>query len=83
MLTDVERSLAAVTEDRRASYLFDTKAASEAVRCVPNKFGDWWSRTEWKLTELAKRDPAAVAAHFAMILARAAEQARRDSTART
>lgn len=70
--------LDAVTEDRRASYLFDTKAASEAVGCVPNKFGDWWSRTERKLVALAATDPASTAAHFAMILARAAEARRAE-----
>lgn len=75
-MSRVRAVLDAVTEDRRASYLFDTKAASEAVGCVPNKFGDWWSRTERKLIALAAADPAGTAAHFAMILSRAADAAR-------
>lgn len=68
----VSDALDAVTEDRRASYLWDTRTASEAVGCVPNKFGDWWSRTERKLTALAAADPAATAAMLALVLAKAA-----------
>ena len=68
----IEARLVAVRDDHRASYLFDTKAAADALRLSPNKFGTWWQRTDAKLFELAVYQPAAFAAEFFSIAARAA-----------
>lgn len=56
--------------DGRARHPFDTKSAAEALQCHPNKVGDWANRTEDKLTRLARRQPAQVAAFCLRILAR-------------
>ena len=79
-LSAVARAVEAVTAARRAHYLWETPVAAAALDVSPNKFGDWWSRTERKLVALATQDPAATAAHFAMILAKAAEARRGEST---
>lgn len=71
-----------VTEDRRAAYLFNTKTASDAVGCVPTKFSDWWLRTQRKLIALAEAEPHHTAAHFALILAKAAETTAETSASR-
>lgn len=74
----IERAISSITDDRRASYLFDTKTAADAVGCHPNKFNDWWQRTKSKLIELYLREPGALAAEFAALIARAeAERQRR------
>jgi hypothetical protein len=67
----IQRVLASLTEERRASYLFDTKTASAAVGCVPNKFADWWQRTRGKLIDLYLEQPGELAAEFAVIIAEA------------
>jgi hypothetical protein len=69
-----ERHIRSITEDRKASYLFDTKRASEAVGCVPNKFNDWWSMTQHKLIALALVNPGELAAEMASIFALAEVQ---------
>lgn len=68
-MNPIERHVASITEDRRASYLFSTKIASEAVGCVPNKFEDWWRRTQHKLIALALVNPGQLAAEMASIFA--------------
>lgn len=67
----IQRALAAITEDRRTPYLFNTKAASDAVGCVPNKFGDWWARTRGKLIDLYIAQPGELAVEFAALIAEA------------
>jgi hypothetical protein len=62
--------LDAATEGPRSPYLFDTKTAAEAVGCHPNKFGDWWMRTEDKLERLGRVQRVALAQHLIKILAR-------------
>ena len=74
----IERVIASITEDRRASYLFETKVASDAVGVVPNKFNDWWRRTHGKLIELYIVQPGQLAAELAALIALAeAERQRR------
>jgi hypothetical protein len=65
----IEAQLASIREDRRADYLFDTKAASAAVGCHPNKFHDWWYRTRDKLIALAESQPGETAAELAALIA--------------
>jgi hypothetical protein len=73
-MSEIERRIASITEDHRAAYLFGTKTAADAVGCHPNKFGDWWTRTEDKLLRLCRAQPAQLAAHFAVIFARAQQE---------
>lgn len=76
----IEARVASITEDRRASYLFNTKAAAEAVGCHPNKFNDWWRRTVDKLIELYIAQPGQLAAELASLIALAeAERQRREA----
>lgn len=75
----IERLVASVTEDRRASYLFDTKSAAKAVGCEPNKFGEWWYRTQRKLTALYHAHPGETAAELMAIVALAESQRQRRS----
>lgn len=76
----IERAIASITEDRRASYLFNTKTAADAVGVVPNKFNDWWQRTRAKLIELHIAQPGETAAELAVLIAQAeAERQRRAS----
>jgi hypothetical protein len=78
MPTQVERAIASITEDRRASYLFSTKTAADAVGCHPNKFNDWWQRTRSKLIDLYVAQPGELAAELAALIAMAeAERQRR------
>jgi len=80
-----EQFARSVTEDtrgvapQRADYLFDTKTAAVAVGCHPNKFGDWWRRTEGKLIDLYIACPGELAAELAAMIARA--EAKRQSRA--
>lgn len=67
----VEEYIDAATEGQRASHPFDTKSAAEVLEVHPNRVGDWANRTEDKLTRLARRQPAQVAAFCLRILARA------------
>lgn len=76
----IEQAVRSVTEDRRASYLFDTSIASEAVGCHPNKFNDWWQRTRRKLIELHLADPGALAAEFMSLIATAEVERTRQSS---
>ena len=68
-MSPIQRKVAAITEDRRASYLFNTKTASDAVGCHPNKFNDWWSRSKSKLIELYIAQPGETAAELAALIA--------------
>jgi hypothetical protein len=68
-MPSIERAIALITEDRRATYLFNTKAAAEAVGCHPNKFNDWWQRTQQKLIELYIAQPGELAAEMAGLIA--------------
>lgn len=68
-MSAIERTIASIREDRRADYLFDTKAASDAVGCHPNKFSDWWYRTRGKLLDLYASQPGEVAAEMLAIIA--------------
>jgi len=83
-MNSIAQKLSAITEDRRhvdaarridaarrADWLFDTKAAADAVGCHPRKFGDWWHRTQAKLIELYIAQPGQLAAEVAAIFARA------------
>lgn len=70
-MSAIHRAIAAITEDRRADYLFDTKVAAEAVGCHANKFGDWWFRSKRKLIELYLVQPGQLAAEFAALIAEA------------
>lgn len=74
----IERVIASITEDRRASYLFETKTAAAAVGLVPNKFGDWWTRTRRKLIELYKAQPGELAAELAALIAIAEAERQSD-----
>jgi hypothetical protein len=77
-MSAIEQRIRSITEDRRASYLFDTKTAAAAVACVPNKFNDWWTRTKRKLIELYIAQPGELAAEIAALIAAAeAERQRR------
>ena len=67
----IERQIASITEDRRASYLFNTKTAADAVGCHPNKFNDWWQRTRGKLVDLCLLQPGQTAAEMLGIIAQA------------
>jgi hypothetical protein len=79
----IERAIASITDDRRTDYLFDTKTASEAVGCHPNKFNDWWQRTKSKLIDLYISQPGPLAAELAALIALAeAERQRRASPIR-
>ena len=80
-MPSIERAIASITEDRRASYLFDTKAAAEAVGCHPNKFADWWTHTHHKLLSLYLAQPGELAAELAALIALA--EAVRQRQART
>jgi hypothetical protein len=73
-MPSIQRAIAAITDDRRSSYLFDTKTAADAVGCVPNKFGDWWARTRGKLIDLYKAQPGQLAAELAMLIALGEEE---------
>lgn len=78
MTHKIDRFVGSITEDRRADYLFHTKAAADAVGCHPNKYGDWWRRTREKLVALTVAMPAETAAELAALLAQgAAERERR------
>ncbi len=63
--------LAAITEDHRAPYLFQTKIAADAVGCHPNKFNDWWQRSRRKLIDLYLAQPGELAAELAVLIAEA------------
>lgn len=76
-MRSIDRLVGSITEDRRASYIFDTKRASEAVGCVPNKFGDWWTRTRSKLIALHLAQPGQLAAELAAMIAMAEAQRQR------
>lgn len=79
MSTTIERRVRSIMEDRRTDYIWPTKAAAQAVGCVPNKFSDWFSRTRAKLTELYVAMPGETAAELATIIARGeAERKRRQ-----
>lgn len=67
-----------VREDRRADYLFNTKIASEAVGCHPNKFGDWWRRSRHKLVRLCQAQPGETAAELALVIAEATQHLKED-----
>jgi hypothetical protein len=74
----IERTIASITEDRRAGYLFDTKVVAHALRCHPNKFHARWYRTRDWLIELFIAQPGETAAEFAALAAQAlAERQRR------
>jgi hypothetical protein len=65
----IERAVASITEDQRADYLWDTKAAARASRCHPNKFHAWWYRTRERLIDLAAAQPGETSAELAAIIA--------------
>lgn len=71
MQSRIEQAVRSVTEDRRASYLFDTKTAAEAVGCHPRKFNDWWQRSRSKLIDLYIAQPGELAAELAALIAMA------------
>jgi hypothetical protein len=73
-MSQIDRAVAAITEDRRASYLFSTKQAAMAVGCHPNKFMDWWGRTQRKLIALYLAQPGETAAELMAIVATAEAQ---------
>lgn len=75
----IEAALDAITEDRRANYLFNTKAAADAVGCHPNKFSDWWMRTQDKLIRLYQAQPGELAAELAAMIALAEARRQRPS----
>lgn len=77
-MPSIERAIASIREDRRADYLFDTKAVSEALRCHPNKFHDRWYRTRDWLIELGAVDPGNLAAELASIVALAVQRSERQ-----
>jgi hypothetical protein len=83
-MATIQSVLAALTEDRRANYLFQTKIAADAVGCHPRKFPDWWYRTKPKLTELYIAQPGELAAELAVLIAEAeaVKQQRRDQPVR-
>jgi hypothetical protein len=70
-MSAIHSAIAALTEDRRAGYLFDTKPAAEAVGCDARKFGDWWYRTRRKLKDLYRVQPGQLAAELAVLIAEA------------
>ena len=76
-MTQIEQVVRSVTDDRRASYLFDTRAASEAVGCHPNKFNDWWIRTQRKLIALHLSQPGHLAAELMALIALAEDERQR------
>lgn len=76
-MTSIDQKIASITEDRRASYLFTTKIASDAVGCHPNKFNDWWSRTRGKLVDLYIAQPGELAAELAALIASAEQERQR------
>lgn len=76
----IEHSIRSITEDQRAGYLFQTKLAAQATGMVPNKFGDWWRRTQGKLIDLGQVQPAELATELAMILAIVERERQRRNT---
>jgi len=80
MMPTIERTLAQITEDRRATYLFHTKTAADAVGCHPNKFNDWWQRSRSKLIELYKAQPGEFAAELAAMIAQGEAERQRERT---
>lgn len=78
-MSSIEQAVRSITEDRRADYLFDTKTASAAVQCHPNKFNDWWQRTNRKLIELYIAQPGQLAAELAALIALAEAERQRRS----
>ncbi|MGN6727785.1 MAG: hypothetical protein ACTHLZ_17835 [Tepidisphaeraceae bacterium] len=74
----IEHAVLSITEDRRSSYLFDTKIAADAVGCHPNKFNDWWIRTQRKLIALYQVQPGELAAEMMAMIARAEAERDRD-----
>lgn len=74
----IERRIASITEDRRASYLWDTKVAAEALNIQPNRFGEWWLRTRGKLIDLFMAQPGETAAELAALIATAAAAAENE-----
>ncbi len=76
----IEKKIVSITEDRRASYLFVTATAADAVGCHPNKFNDWWQRTKGKLIDLYIAQPGELAAELAAMIALA--EAERQSRQR-
>ncbi|MBC8106244.1 MAG: hypothetical protein H7Z14_06610 [Anaerolineae bacterium] len=81
-MSAIEQKVRSITEDRRADWLFDTKAASDAVGCHPRKFGDWWRRTSEKLIELYQVEPGHLAAELAALIAMAEAERQRRAAAR-
>ncbi len=69
MVSAIERRVHSITEDRRSDWLWDTKSASEAVGCHPNKFGDWIQRTRRKFIELYIAQPGETAAELVSLIA--------------
>lgn len=67
----VRTVLDGLTDGRRSTWLWDTKRASAAVGCVPNKFGDWWARSQDKFIELIVAMPGETAAEIAALFAKA------------
>jgi hypothetical protein len=63
--------LAAIREDCRTDYLFDTKIAANAVGWHPNKFGFWWFKTKRMLIQLYLAQPGELAAELAALIAEA------------
>lgn len=76
-MSSIDRFVGSITEDRRASYLFSTKTASEAVGCHPRKFNDWWARTRAKLIELQIAQPGELLGEIAGMAASAEAERRR------
>lgn len=71
-MTTIERKISSITEDRRADYLWPTKAAAAAVGMHPNKFGAWWYANRKKLVELAATMPGETSAELMAVMAEAA-----------
>jgi hypothetical protein len=78
----IARAVAAVREDQRADYLYDTKKVSAGLNMHPNKFNQRWYRTRDWLIELYMLDPGATAAELLAIVAMGeAERQRRAEVA--
>jgi hypothetical protein len=71
MQTKIARVIASITEDRRSSYVWNTKIAAASLDIEPNRFGEWWQRTKSKLTALAIVQPGETAAELAALIATA------------
>ena len=58
--------------------MWDTKQAAKCLNIHPNKFEDWWGRTEAKLLQLMADMPGETSAMLAVVVARGITREKSD-----